>query len=118
MQRTIDETNRRRSKQMAYNEKHGLTPQALKKSKEAILSQTSVADWSSGKRNKKAYIEPDKPSIAADPVIQYQSKDKLKKMYDATIRKMEKASKELDFMEAARLRDEAQAIEKLMKEKA
>ncbi len=117
MRVTIDETNRRREKQMAYNKEHNLTPQALKKSKEAILTQTSVADWNSGRRPAKAYIEPDKPSIAADPVVQYMSKDKLEKMLQSTIKQMEKAAKDLDFIEAARLRDEAESLKQMIAEK-
>ncbi|MFT6844375.1 MAG: excinuclease ABC subunit B [Flavobacteriales bacterium] len=114
---TIEETKRRRSKQIAYNEAHGLKPEALQKSKEAIMSQTSVADWNSGRRPQHSYVEPDRPSLAADPVMQYMAQDKLEKMLADTQKKMLKASRDMDFMEAARLRDEAQEIQTLISSK-
>ncbi|WP_420317896.1 excinuclease ABC subunit UvrB [Ekhidna sp.] len=113
MKMAIDETNRRRSIQTEYNEKHGITPISLKKNKEEILRQTGVADKKKGA--KKYYIE-EEHTLAADPVVAYMSKDQLKKLADETRKKMEKAAKDLDFMEAARLRDELQEVEKLMKE--
>ena len=115
MQRTIDETNRRREKQVAYNEKHGITPTALKKSRDAIMNQTSVV----GKKMKeqKAYAEPEGVNIAADPVVQYMSAEQLEKSLEKTKKAMEKAAKDLDFFEAAKLRDEMYAFEKLLKEK-
>lgn len=113
MKLAIDETNRRRSIQMEYNEKHGITPVSLKKNKEEILRQTGVADKKKGA--KKYYIE-EEQSLAADPVVSYMSKDQLTKLANETRRKMEKAAKDLDFMEAARLRDELQEVEKMLKE--
>ncbi|NQZ75947.1 MAG: excinuclease ABC subunit UvrB, partial [Ekhidna sp.] len=113
MKLAIDETNRRRGIQMAYNEEHGITPVSLKKNKEEILRQTGVADKKKGA--KKYYME-EEHSLAADPVVAYMSKDQLKKLADETRSKMEKAAKDLDFMEAARLRDELQEIEKMLKE--
>jgi excinuclease ABC subunit B len=104
MRRAIDETNRRRSIQQAYNEKHGIRPTTIKKSKEAIMNQTSVAD--SKKQKKNYYVEGDNISVAADPVVAYMGKEGLEKMIQKTQKSMEKAAKELDFMEAARLRDE------------
>ena len=115
MQVAIDETNRRRSLQMAYNEEHGIVPTTVKKSKEAILEQTSVAD--SKKGVSKYYAEEDAPSVAADPVVAYMDKPKLEKMISNTKRQMEKAAKDLDFIEAARLRDEMKDLEKLLKSK-
>ena len=115
MQRAIDETNRRRSVQQAYNIKHGITPTTVKKDRDAILNQTGVADKK--KSPKKYYTEPEEHSIAADPVIAFMDKDGLKKLVDTTRKKMEKAAKDLDFMEAARLRDEMQEIEKLLAKK-
>ncbi|HKR06161.1 MAG TPA: excinuclease ABC subunit UvrB [Bacteroidia bacterium] len=112
MQRTIDETNRRREKQVAYNLKHNITPVGLVKSKADIMSQTTVAG--AGKAEVKAYVENDKVSVAADPVIMYMNKDQLQKAIANTKRKMEKAAKELDFIEAARLRDEMYELEKLI----
>lgn len=116
MQRAIDETNRRRGIQMAYNEKHGITPKTVFKSKEAIMNQTSVAD-SMGKR-KKFYAGQTETSVAADPVVSYMNADQLDKMIKETQRRMEKAAKELDFMEAARLRDEWQELQKLKAQKS
>ncbi|WP_370089942.1 excinuclease ABC subunit UvrB [Ekhidna sp.] len=113
MKLAIDETNRRRSIQMEYNEKHGITPISLKKNKEEILRQTGVADKKKGA--KKYYME-EEHSLAADPVVSYMSKGQLTKLAGETRRKMEKAARDLDFMEAARLRDELQEVEKLLKE--
>lgn len=109
MQLAIDETKRRRSLQIAYNLEHGIIPTTIKKSKEKIMGQTTVAD---NKRNAKLYEDSiDSPSlIAADPLVQYLSKDKLEKLIIQTQKQMEKAAKELNFMEAARLRDEWQRM--------
>ncbi|MDE0470626.1 MAG: excinuclease ABC subunit UvrB [Ekhidna sp.] len=111
MKQAIDETNRRRGIQMQYNEEHGITPMTVKKNRSEILKQTGVADKKKGA--KKYYVE-EKQSIAADPVVAYMSKDQLQKLATETRRKMEKAAKELDFMEAAKLRDELLEIEKLI----
>jgi excinuclease ABC subunit B len=115
MQAAIDETDRRRDVQIEYNKKHGITPRTVIKSKEAILGQTAVAD--SKKSIKKYYVESEETTLAADPVVAYLSKDELKKMADRTRKAMEKAAKELEFMEAAKLRDEYMAIQKLLEEK-
>ncbi|MFT6969579.1 MAG: excinuclease ABC subunit B [Roseivirga sp.] len=115
MQRAIDETNRRRSIQRAYNEKHGITPTTVKKSKEAIMNQTSVAD--SKKQKKNYYAESEGMSVAADPVVAYMGKEGLEKMIVRTQKSMEKAAKELDFMEAARLRDELTDLKQLLSTK-
>lgn len=113
MQKTIDETDRRREKQMAYNAKHGLVPMPLKKSKEGILQQSSVTDG----KAEKAYQETQRIDVAADPVVQYMTKVQLGNSITKTKKQMETAAKDLDFMEAARLRDEMYQLEKLMKEK-
>ncbi len=110
MQVAIDETNRRRSIQMEYNALHGIVPQTVKKSKEAILEQTTVAD--SKKAGKKYYVEQDHATIAADPLMEYLDKDQLQHLINQTRKKMESAAKDLDFMEAARLRDELFDLEK------
>lgn len=109
MQMAIDETKRRRGIQMAYNEEHGITPTTVRKSKEKILGQTKVAD---SKKNAKVYEDQVdvEAMVAADPVVQYLSKDKLEKLITQTQKQMEKAAKELNFMEAARLRDEWQGL--------
>ena len=111
MQRTIDETNRRREKQLTYNEANNIVPTALAKSKEQIMNQTSVAGSSS---KEKAYQFDPAVSIAADPVIKYMSKEQLQKSIGKSRRAMEKAAKELNFVEAARLRDELFELEKLV----
>ena len=116
MQIAIDETNRRRLMQMDYNKEHGIVPRGLRKSKEAILDQTSVAD--SKKGQKKYYTEPTEQSLAADPVVAYMDTEGLDKMIKETQRKMEKAAKELDFIEAARYRDEMQELKKIRDKRA
>ncbi len=113
MRMTIDETNRRRSIQMAYNEKHGITPTTIFKSKEEIMQARSILDI----RGKKAYIEPEKPSIAADPVVKYMNRDQLEKLVTETEKKMKKAAKDLDFITAAQYRDELFALKKQMKDR-
>ncbi len=113
MQMTIDETNRRRSIQIAYNEKHGITPTTITKTKEEILNQKSILDIR-GKKPK-AYIEPEETSMAADPIVDYMSKDQLTRLIEETERKMKKAAKELDFISAAQYRDELFALKKKVK---
>jgi len=115
MRTAIDETNRRRSIQMAYNEEHGIVPTTVKKSKEAIMDQTSVADSKKGAKN--YYVESEETSLAADPVVAYMEKPALEKMLQKTQKAMEKAAKELDFIEAARLRDELNELKELLKGK-
>ncbi len=114
MQRAIDETNRKREKQLQYNAKYNITPAQIQKSVEAIHGQTSVMDRHS---KAKAYIEKEQADIAADPVIQYMSKDQLRKAINQSKRMMEKSAKELDFIGATKHRDEMYALEKLFKEK-
>ncbi len=104
MQFAIDETNRRRAIQIAYNTEHGITPTTIFKSKEAILEQTSVAD--SKQIPKAYYVEPTEYNIAADPVTAYLDKSGIEKLITETKRKMEAAAKDMDFLQAARLRDE------------
>jgi excinuclease ABC subunit B len=115
MQVAIEETSRRRQKQIDYNKAHGITPKTVLKSKEAILGQTKVADSKKSTRN--YYVENEEATLAADPVVAYLSKDELNKMADRTRKAMEKAAKELEFMEAAKLRDEYLAIQKMIEEK-
>lgn len=110
MQRTIDETNRRRAKQMAYNEEHNITPKTIKKAIEA----RSILDIR-GHVEPKAYIETDEPNIAADPVVQYMSRDQIEKTIQETERKMKDAAKDLDFISAAQFRDELFALRKRLK---
>ncbi|MDR0995423.1 MAG: excinuclease ABC subunit UvrB [Tannerella sp.] len=99
MQLTINETNRRREKQMAYNEKHGITPtQAVKAGSAALLSERTET-------TQNAYIEPE-PSLAADPVVQYMTRPQLEKAIEHTKKLMADAAKKLEFIEAAQYRDE------------
>jgi excinuclease ABC subunit B len=113
MRRSIDETNRRREKQIAYNIANNITPRQIVKSMTSIIGQTAVAS-ASGKAPK-AYIEQEGLSIAADPVVKYMSKEQLEKAVIQARKAMEKAAKELDFIEAARLRDEMFALQEMLK---
>ena len=115
MDAAIDETKRRRALQIAYNLVHDITPTTITKSREKIMGQTKVAD---SKKNPKIYAEPmpGEASLVADPVVQYLSTEKLEKLIQQTQKGMEKAAKELNFMEAAQLRDEWMAQKKRLEE--
>lgn len=117
MQRTINETDRRREKQIAYNTLHGITPKTIKRSREEILKQTELADARTILAPEpKAYVESEELNLAADPILEYLSKPKLDKMIAETQKRMQKAAKDMDFMEAARLRDEMFALQKKLEE--
>ncbi|MEO6131576.1 MAG: excinuclease ABC subunit UvrB [Saprospiraceae bacterium] len=114
MQKTIDETNRRRAIQMAYNEKHGITPQTITRTREEILSKKSILDVREG--SKRAYVEREvESSLAADPVLAYMSREQVERILADTERKMKDAAKELDFITAAQYRDEMMALRKRLK---
>ena len=116
MRVTIDETNRRREKQIAYNTEHGITPRTIGKSREAIIEQTSVMDFKGGVQ--KAYVEKEMTdSLAADPIVQYMTKPELQKSIDKTKKDMVTAAKDMDFLMAAKLRDEMFALEKILEER-
>ena len=115
MQVTIEETNRRREKQINYNSEHGITPKTVGKSRESIMEQTSVMDFIGGVQ--KAYVEADSISLAADPIVQYMTKPDLKKAIENTKKEMVAAAKDMDFLLAAKLRDEMFALEKMMEER-
>ena len=112
MQKTIDETNRRRERQLAYNEKNNITPQQIVKAASNIMQQVRLKT-----RAGKVYVEPDKIDAAADPVVQYMNEAALEKTIENTRKAMEKAAGDLNFIEAARLRDEIYTYQKLLKEK-
>jgi excinuclease ABC subunit B len=114
MRKTIEETARRRALQEAYNTKHGMVPTPLQKSKEKILESTKVADGDQATRLMKEMYQ-DEPSVLADPVVQYMTGEELEKMIKYTRKEMEKAAKAMDFIEAARLRDELFALEERRK---
>lgn len=112
MQLTINETNRRRNKQLKYNEEMGITPAQIVRKTGSVIT---------GLRKKgvsvKAYIEPERPDIAADPVVKYMNREALEKAIEKTRKNMEKAASELNFIEAARFRDEMNDLQKLLKSK-
>jgi excinuclease ABC subunit B len=113
MQRTIDECSRRRDKQIRYNAEHGITPKTVRKGVEQIMKQTSVLDIK-GYDNKSKYAVPDEAAVAvaAEDEVEYKNIAQLDKLITSTKKAMEKAAKDLDFMEAARLRDKMLALQK------
>ncbi len=115
MQITMDETNRRRDKQILYNLDHGIIPRTIGKSRTEIMEQTSVMDFKGGVQ--RAYVETDAITLAADPIVQYMTKADLKKSIENTRKSMVAAAKDMDFLLAAKLRDEMFALEKMMEEK-
>lgn len=116
MRVTLDKTNARREKQMLYNEKHGITPRTVGKSKESILEQTAVADFKKVQQPK-VYVEPAiSGEVFADPIMQYMSTSQLKNAIEKVRKDMESAAKEMDFLQAAKLRDEMFILEKMLNE--
>lgn len=114
MQKTIDETTRRRVIQIAYNEANGITPQTITRTREQIMAKNSILDIREG--NKKAYVErPLEATMAADPVLAFMSRDQIERMISDTERKMKDAAKDLDFITAAQYRDEMLALKKRLK---
>jgi excinuclease ABC subunit B len=109
MQHTIDETNRRRVKQLEYNEIHLITPTQIIKSTHSLFEKNQ--DQLTRER---AYADQSKSDIAADPVVRYMGKPELEKAIDRAKKQMEKAARELDFIEAARFRDEMYAYQELL----
>jgi excinuclease ABC subunit B len=118
MQRTMDETLRRREKQVAFNLAHGITPRTILKSKEQVFAQTSVLDIKGYNPADPYAIAPDEElvSVAAEEQEVYRTIPQVEKAIGRTKKEMEKAARDLDFMEAARLRDEMFGLQKLLKE--
>lgn len=117
MKQTIDETNRRREKQLAYNEAHGITPQQIKKTRNNVLLD-STGDSNAAKQPKAYTDNPEQMHAAADPIVQYMSKEQLQKSMERTRKLMQEAAKKLNFIEAAQYRDELLRLEDLLKNKS
>jgi len=116
MRKTIDETERRREKQIAYNLEHGITPKTVLKSIDQIMNQTSVADAKKGE-DLHVYKDTDLGlNVAADPVFDYMTKPELEKAIKETERAMMRAAKDMEFMEAARFRDQIDILKKKLKQ--
>jgi excinuclease ABC subunit B len=116
MQRTIDETNRRREKQLKFNTDNNITPKQIEKALISIMGDKLSKPYKE-KEKVNYYTGDDRINLAADPVVKYMTKEALEKSIDKTKKAMQNAAKELDFIEAARLRDEMYALQELWKKK-
>ena len=115
MEKTITEANRRREKQLKYNEEHHITPRQIRKElRNPLIAETGRQEV---KKEYKAYVEDENPSVAADPVIQYMSRDELQANIELIRKRMYAAAKATEFVEAARYRDELLKLEDFMRDK-
>lgn len=114
MRQTIEETNRRRDKQLRYNEEHGIVPRQILKARKMtdLISANAEAHAET-----KAYIEPEKTAIAADPIVEYMTREQLEKSIERSKRLMQESAKKLDFIAAAQYRDEMLRLQEVLKTK-
>jgi len=117
MRKTIESTNVRREKQMKYNIENNITPTQIVKGSREIVGMESKRKMAENKDKRNVYVEAENPDIAADPVVQYMSRDGLEKSISKVKKEMEKSAKDLDFIQAAQYRDEMFRLKEILKQK-